>query len=49
MMAYYYRKQEQLKKLEENDEDDYLNSSWANPKALKSHFTGVGNVKWGFK
>jgi hypothetical protein len=43
MMAYYYRKQEELKKLGENDEDEYLNSSWADPKSLKRAFTGVGN------
>eukprot|EP00842_Homolaphlyctis_polyrhiza_P001013 jgi/Hompol1/1912/HPOL_000227-RA len=46
MMAYYYRKQEQQKKLAENDEDEYLNSSWADPKSLKSSFNGVQNVKW---
>ena len=28
------------------DEDSYQNSSWANPKALKSAFSGVGDVKW---
>ena len=47
MMAYYYRKQEELKKLEENDEDDYINSSWADPKSLKRAFTGVGgNIRF---
>jgi len=36
------------KRLKENeDDDDYLNSSWANPKAYKNAFTGVrGGVKW---
>lgn len=48
MMAYYYKKQEELKKLEENGEDDYLNSSWADPKSLKNAFTGMGNVRLGF-
>jgi hypothetical protein len=47
MMAYYYKKQEQHKKLMENDDDDYVNSPWADPKALKSHFNGTNNVKWG--
>lgn len=46
MMAFYFRKQEEHKKLMENDDDDYVQSSWANPKALKSNFTGVGNVSW---
>ena len=34
-----------LQKLAENDEDDYTNSAWANPKALKHHFSGVGGVR----
>ncbi|KAI9202949.1 uncharacterized protein BJ171DRAFT_425852 [Polychytrium aggregatum] len=46
LMAYYYKKQEEQKKLEENDEDDYLNSSWANPKALRNHFQGMSNISW---
>ncbi|TPX53932.1 hypothetical protein PhCBS80983_g06108 [Powellomyces hirtus] len=46
MMAFYYRKQEEHKKLVENDEDDYINSSWANTKGLKSAFTGIGDVSW---
>lgn len=49
LMAYYYRKQEELKKLGENEDDDYLNSSWADPKSLKNAFSGVRDVKWGFK
>jgi len=47
MLAYYHKKQEEMKKLERNDEDDYTNSSWANSKSLKSHFSGVGNVSVG--
>jgi len=50
LMAYYYKKQEELKKLEENDDDDYLAAEWANPKALKSAFSGIREVSWrGFK
>ncbi|KAG4097959.1 hypothetical protein H8356DRAFT_1308595 [Neocallimastix lanati (nom. inval.)] len=50
LMAYYYKKQEELKKLEENDDDDYLASEWANPRALKSAFSGIKEVSWrGFK
>ena len=26
-------------------EDSYLHSPWANPKALKNAFTGIGEVK----
>ncbi|KAJ3113478.1 hypothetical protein HDU96_003345 [Phlyctochytrium bullatum] len=46
LMAYYYKKQEQNKRLEENKDDEYLDSSWANPKALKQAFNGLGNVSW---
>lgn len=46
MMAYAYRKQEELKKLETDEDNSYLNSGWADPQALKRQFHGVGNVKW---
>ena len=37
-----------LQKLHEADDgDDYYNSPWANPNALKNQFHGIGNVKWG--
>lgn len=36
-----------MKQLEENQDDDYLNSSWADPKSLKKAFAGVqGNIKF---
>ena len=34
-MHFYYKKQEESKKLEENNEDNYLDSEWANPLNLK--------------
>jgi hypothetical protein len=34
MMAFYYKKQEEAKKLEAESEDAYLNSAWANPKVV---------------
>lgn len=46
MMAWYFKKQEEEKALAENDEDSYLNSSWANPKALKSELLGTSSVSW---
>ena len=42
MLAYYHKRQEEMKHLEQNDEDDYTNSAWANSRALKNHFSGVG-------
>jgi len=47
MMAKAYRRQEELKKLEENSEDDYLHSAWADSNQLKRHLTGMGDIKWG--
>ena len=45
MMAFYFKKQEEMKRLAENSEDDYLNSSWADPKQLQKSMRGVGIVK----
>lgn len=45
MMAHYFKKQEEMKKLAEADDDDYLGSIWANPTGLKSGLRGTGNIK----
>ena len=42
MLAYYHKRQEEMKHLAQNDEDDYTNSAWANSRALKNPFSGVG-------
>lgn len=47
MIAFYHKKQAEAEKMEMEDEDAYLHSAWANPKALKNAFSGVGEVKWG--
>jgi len=47
MMARAYRRQEELKKLEESDDTDYMHSSWADSSQLKRHLTGMGDIKWG--
>jgi len=36
MLAYYHKKQEEMKKLETDDVDQYFNSVWADPKAMKA-------------
>jgi hypothetical protein len=46
MLSYYYKKQEEEKKLLEDADDSYVNSAWANPGSLKSHFQGIKNVSW---
>eukprot|EP00891_Asterochloris_glomerata_P003978 jgi/Astpho2/3978/fgenesh1_pm.00063_%23_11_t len=45
MVAFWHKKQAEEKALADNIEDDYTHSSWADPKALKQHFSGVGNIK----
>lgn len=42
MLSFYHRKQEEQKKLEEANEDDYLNSHWADPHALKKNLVTGG-------
>lgn len=46
MISFYHKKQQEMEKLSLEDEDNYMHSSWANPKALKNAFTGVGDVSW---
>ena len=45
MMAHYFKRQEDLKRLAESNEDDYLDSSWADPKAMKRNLQGVEQIK----
>lgn len=47
-MAMYHKKQEQLKKIESSNQDDYANSSWANPNNLKNYLV-TGGKGVGFK
>jgi len=49
MLAFYYKKQEESKKLEVDKDDNYLNSKWADPKGLKNELHGVGNIKFKLK
>lgn len=45
MTAFYFKRQEELKRLAQADEDDYLNSSWADPKGMKRNLQGLNDVK----
>lgn len=45
MMAHYFKRQEELKRLAESEEDDYLNSAWADPKEMKKNLQGLGDIK----
>lgn len=46
LMLHAYRRQEELKKLSADDEDDYLNSEWADSSNLKKSFHGLRNISW---
>uniref|UniRef100_A0A1A9X4G4 Uncharacterized protein n=1 Tax=Glossina brevipalpis TaxID=37001 RepID=A0A1A9X4G4_9MUSC len=46
MMADSYRRQEELKKLEMDEDDNYLNSSWADGGCLKRQAHGLENVRF---
>lgn len=45
MMAYYFKRQEELKRLAESSEDDYLNSQWADTKELKRNLQNIKDIK----
>ena len=46
MMLHAYRRQEELKKLDLDDDDSYLNSTWSNNMNLKSQMQGIGDIKF---
>jgi len=46
IMLHAYRKQEQAKKLEADEDDEYLNSEWADSESLKRSFQGLSNISW---
>ncbi|CAM9212566.1 unnamed protein product [Ectocarpus fasciculatus] len=45
MMAFYFKRQEELKRLAEANDDDYLASAWADPKQLQRSLRGTGTVR----
>lgn len=46
LMTHYYRKQEEAKKLVEDEDISYGNSEWANPHGLKSQLQGIDGIKY---
>jgi hypothetical protein len=42
MMAHYFKRQEEVKRLAEADEIDYLDSQWADSKEMKNNLQGLG-------
>jgi len=46
MMLHAYRRQEELKKLDEMEDDSHLNSRWADNKHLQRQFQGLDHISW---
>jgi cilia- and flagella-associated protein 298 len=46
MMAHAYRRQEELKRLESDDDINYLNSSWSSGSSLKNQMQGINDIKF---
>ncbi|XP_023946810.2 cilia- and flagella-associated protein 298-A [Bicyclus anynana] len=46
LMLQAYRKQEEWKKLEQDDDDSYLDSKWADGQTMKRQFHGLNNISW---
>jgi len=46
MMAFWYRKQEEAKKLVEDDDISFGNSKWADSNGLKSQLLGMDSIKF---
>ena len=49
MLSYYYKKQEEQKKLENENEDSYLDSEWADPKGIQKQLYMKGNISYKYK
>jgi len=48
MLSFYHKKTEEQKKLEDDNEDAYLQQPWADTKQLKNQLNGGSNLKWKF-
>lgn len=46
MMSAMHKKAEELKRIEKDDDNSYLDSEWANPRGLKNTFQGINDVDW---
>jgi hypothetical protein len=46
MMAHAYRRQEELKRLENDDDINYLNSAWSSGGSLKNQMQGINDIKF---
>mmetsp|Transcript_16897 Transcript_16897/g.23909 ORF Transcript_16897/g.23909 Transcript_16897/m.23909 type:complete len:141 (+) Transcript_16897:576-998(+) len=45
MMAHYFKRQEEMKRISLADDEDYLNSEWADPKEMKKSLQGLSHIR----
>ena len=45
-MSAMHKKAEELKRIDKDDDNSYLDSEWANPRGLKNTFQGINDVDW---
>lgn len=48
MLAFYHKKNEEQKQLQDDNDDAYMNAPWADSRILKNQLHGTGGVKWKF-
>ncbi len=46
LMSYYHKKEEEMKKLREDADDNYLDAPWADSKALKRELAGGRDIRF---
>jgi len=49
MMMHAYRRQEELKRLEQDDDDRFLDSSWSSGGNLKNQMQGISDIKFSMR
>ena len=45
MLEHYHKRNEELKRLADNEEDEYMNSVWADPQNMARDLQGLGSVR----
>ena len=48
MLAFYHKKEQEQKQLQEDNDDSYLNQPWADSRQLKGQLQGTSSLKWKF-
>ncbi len=46
MVAFYHKRDQELKRLNEDNDDSYLESLWTDPRELKQALNGLGTIKF---